>query len=220
MVSTTLLRFSGIITSLILGSLFLSGCGSSRITLEGYDDALLNGKRVFLLTPSEGDYIFTSIDGFTYSRGIASITAQTRIDNEFQSRLRDRLNVTFDSNLVVNYRTQPVGVIHPLNAVTDFFAHPSSWDWTKLEAAGKEGVIDYLIVLRSVTMKNYKPKGDGAMGKEEVDADFVLIDLTRRSVMTQNNVAISVDDPRRIADTYIKLSEKLASKMPFHVKED
>ena len=220
MLSTHSLKLLGLISSLVLSTLVLSSCGSSRITLEGYDDALLSGKRIFLLIPEDGDYVFSDAAAFGYSRGIAAVTVQSRVDNEFQTRLRDRLDLRLDSNLVVNYRTQPVGAIHPLKAVRDFTGLPSTWDWTKLQAAAKEGAIDYLIVLRSVTLKNFPPKDGRSMGKEEVEADFLLIDLSKKSVMTQNTVSISVNDPRQIADTYIELSKDLTSKMPFHIKEN
>ena len=211
---------SAVVAGLLFSGFLFIGCGSGRTSIEGYDDAALSGKRLFVLTPDEGEIFFTDDGAFAFSRGIAALNARERVINEFQTQFRDRLDNLLDSNLVVTYRSQSVGAIHPLYATNDFTGEAGSWDWTTIDAARKEGAIDYLLVLQRVGFENQVPGDSVGRGKETVTVDFVLIDPVKRSVMTRNQVSASVKDPREVRDTYIKLVKELASKMPFYVKEN
>ncbi|MGE3800739.1 MAG: hypothetical protein AB7H80_06935 [Candidatus Kapaibacterium sp.] len=211
---------SSIVAGIILSAGLFAGCGSSRTSIEGYSDAVLTGKRLFILMPKEGDFVLTNSEAFAYSRGIAALSSQSRVDNEFQTQFRDYLDNVLDSNLVVVYRTQPVGAIHPLDATRDFNGEIGSWNWEEIDAARKEGAIDFLLVLQKVQLENQTPSDNAGRGKESVTVNFILVDPAKRSVMTQNQVSVSLKDPREIRDTYSKLTRELASKMPFHVKEN
>ena len=215
---TSTWTLSGIVAGFLIAGSIWGGCGSSRTSVEGYTDATLTDKRLFVLTPKEGEFGITNSEAFAASRGIAPLNVQSRLDNELQTQFRDWLDNTLDSNLVVMYRAQPVGAVYPLEGKSGFSGTEGGWDWGKIDAARKEGAIDFLLVLENVSVDNTMPTEKGGRGKETMNVDFLLIDPAKKSVMTRNRVSVTVKDPREIRDTYIKLARELASKMPFHVK--
>jgi len=209
------------IMAAIVAATYLAGCGSARISVEGYGDAELNHKRVFLMLPASDNVALENPAAYANSRGIAEIGATERIATELQSDLQAALDGRLDSNTVLEYGSQPVGAIVPVDPAEDFPAgSDAEWNWDKAKRAAKEGNIDFLIVLHSVRLENEMPEGDGTRGKEKITATFSLLDPLNGKLMTANTVDAEVDDPRRPADTFVGLSKAMAKKLPFHVKKD
>ena len=211
------MKRSSLVLSLALFSLLLySGCGgSSRSSVEGYEDAQLSGKRVFVLMPQEGEYALTSPANFAWSRGIGEAGADGRVSSEFRTNFASQLDARYDSNTVHNYATQSVGSTHPLSAEVDFRGEPSTWDWSRIDAARKAAAIDFLLVLTDVTIANSKSTNGGDRGREQVTARARLLDMATKGQLVDQVIEISVSDPRQPIDTYVLLARKLAQKLPF-----
>ncbi len=208
------------LTALIFSATIFGGCGSSRSKVEGYDDAQLSGKRVFVLLPDEGDYMVTSPSSFAWSRGIGEAGVPGRISSEFRTMFASALDARYDSNTVHNYATQSVGSTNPLHSGTDFQGAAESWDWSKLDVVRKNAAIDFMIVVNEVTINNSSPENGGDRGEERVSARARLIDMAKRKVLVEEQVAVSVDDPRQPRDTYVLLARELARKLPFLNQRD
>lgn len=205
---------------LLLGTALLIGCGSGKTSVEGYDNAVLNDKRIFLLLPSEGDITLVNPAAFAQSRGIGEAGASGRIATEFRTDLATALNTRLDSNTILEYGQQTVGAVVPLNPSVDLpqaaTGSTSSWNWDKVRDAARQGNIDYLIVLHSVRVENEMPKEGASRGKETVVANFSLLDPEKKTLMTGSEVRVEIKDPRKPADTYTRLAEAMAKKLPFH----
>lgn len=207
---------------LLLGTALLVGCGSGKTAVEGYDQGVLNGKRIFLLLPAEGGIVLTNPAAFAQSRGIGEGGASGRISTEFRTDLAPALNTRLDSNTILEYSQQTVGAVVPLNPSSDMpraTAGSDSWDWDKLRDAARQGNIDYLIVFHSIRVENEMPKEGAARGKETVTANFSLLDPEKKKLMSESEVRVEIKDPRKPADTFTRLSEAMAKKMPFHVAD-
>ncbi len=205
---------------LLIGTAFLVGCGSGKVAVEGYDQAALNDKRVFLLLPAEGEIVLANPDVYALSRGIGEAGAPGRIATEFRTDLATALDARLDSNTVLEYGQQSVGAVVPLNPSVDMpggaTATTGSWDWDKIKNAARQGGIDYLVVVHSVRVENEAPKEGASRGKETVTVNFSLLDPEERKVMTGSEVRVELKDPRKPADTYTKLAEAMARKLPFY----
>ncbi|MBC8145678.1 MAG: hypothetical protein H7X80_08830 [bacterium] len=207
----------------LLSAVLIAGCPSSRrIVLEGYNDAALNGKRVFVLLPTAGELRIESAPLFASSRGVDATSAGETMENELRTDLVAAIQERFDSNTVLNYAEQAVSGIVPLSARNDFNSLNASnqinpIDWPKIKSAGKEGNIDYLLVVRDVTVKN--TAGSDPRGDENVRATYSLLDIASGKVMTSGEVEARVDAPRTPNMTHARLAAKLAEKLPFVVVE-
>ena len=209
-------RYSAV-AILLLAMTVAAGCGSARrITIEGYTDAQLNGRRIALLLPAAGDVRFTNAAQFAASRGVADVSAGETVDNELRTILAEALQSRLDSNTVLNYTDQPVAGIVPMSATGDFTAAgPTSWETVK--RAAQEGNIDYLLVIRDVTVRS-TPTGD-ARGDEAVSASYQLLDAAAGRTMTSGTIDFEVGAPRTPAMTYDRMALELTAKLPFVVGE-
>lgn len=211
---------SAVVAVVMIGT--LAGCGSGRISVDGYTDADLNQKRVFVLLPKSDKIMLANPAAFAASRGVAEMTASERIGRELQSDFQVALDGRLDSNTVLEYGSQSVGATIPMDPAADFPAGAEArWDWSKAKQAAKQGNIDYLLVLHSVRVENEMPTGgEKPRGKEKITATFSLIDPLNEKLMTGATVDAEIDDPRRPVDTYVKLSKSMAKKLPFHIRQD
>ncbi|MEO5930202.1 MAG: hypothetical protein ABIR47_09740 [Candidatus Kapaibacterium sp.] len=196
-------------------ALALGGCPShKRITLEGYNEGMLAGKRVAVIVPASADLVLADPAAYASSRGIDGGEAAAHLATEFPVNMTHTLGEQFDSNTVVSYKDQPVAGIVNLNATSSFAGGmPKSWDDVK--RAGREGLMDYMIVLNNVTMRN--STSSAARGKEGVDADYILIDSQRGKVMTSGHISLSQEDVQTPMSTYQRLANQLAEKLPFSI---
>lgn len=205
---------------LLLTAVLVTGCGSGRISIDGYDDSVLSHKRVFLLLPSQNDLNIVDADAFAYSRGIAELAAPERLMGELKANLSPSLDALLDSNTVLEYSSQTVGATVPLLPKNDFKSdNPSSWNWDKIRQAAKTGNIDYLVVIREVTMANEKPADDLGRGKERIILSIMLVDPLNEKQLTYNEVEAQLKDPRRPIDTYQRIADAMTKKLPFHIKK-
>jgi hypothetical protein len=203
---------------MLLCSTLFTACSSSgsRTTVQGYSDASLNRKRVFVLLPSASEITFTDAAQFGASRGVAAASAGETFDAELRTVLINSLQDRLDSNTIFNYADQAVAGLVPLSAVRDFTATgPVSWD--NVRKARQEGAIDYLIVLRDVTVGN--TAGSDARGNETVTTTYSLLDPSERKVMSSGTLSVDVSSPRTPPMTSERLAAALTSRLPFVVVE-
>jgi hypothetical protein len=197
-----------------ISSIGFNGCGGG--TKGGVlNGTRLNGKRLFILLPKQEGFKLQNPDAYAYSRGIAEESAQARIHSEMKSQFPDELGQRYDSNTVLNYDEHAIGGSVPLNAVSDFTGASSSWKWDEINRAGKEGAVDYLLVLHTVEVSNQKPRNEFGRGRETISASFHLIDPLNKVNVSSTTVSISIDDPRIPSDSYVLLARQVASKLPF-----
>lgn len=198
-------------------ALILAGCGSStRTTIEGYSDAQLNGRRVFVLLPSASDVRFSNAELFGTSRGVAGASASETLEGELRTVLVSAIQNRLDSNTVLNYAEQAVAGIVPLDATSDFtVTGPTSW--ANVKRAGQEGAIDYLIVLRDVSVTN--TPGSDPRGDEAVAASYALLDVKSQKLMTSGTIGVDIGAPRTPSATHDRLAAELTAKLPFVVVE-
>lgn len=195
----------------------LAGCGSGRKAVEGYEEAALHDKRVFLLLPAEGQVALANPGAFAYSRGIGEAGAPGRIATELRTELPAAMDAYYTSNTFLDYGSQTVGAVVPLNPTTDLPRGASAtWNWDKVREAAKQGNIDYLLVIHSVRVENELPDEGDARGKETVTTTFSLIDPAEQKVMTSDEVRVQIKDPRKPADTYTRTAEAMSKKLPFY----
>ena len=209
-------RFKLLFIALLFSTVFIGCPSAKRLTIEGYDDAVLNAKRVFVLLPASADIRLTNAELYATSRGIDATSAGETIEGELRTVLVGAIQSRLDSNTVLNYFEQPVSGIVPLNATTDFNgAAPVTWSTVK--RAGVEGNIDYLLVLRDVVVTS-TPSSD-PRGNEAVSASYSLLDIAAERVMTSGTIAVSISAPRTTASTHEGLAAELTAKLPFTVVE-
>jgi hypothetical protein len=198
--------------TLALIAIVASGCASSRrTTIEGYSDASLNRKRIFLLLPGESDVRFASAEQYAQPIGIAAASAGETFAGDLRSVLVSAIQSRLDSNAVFSYADQPVSGIVPLSAAHDFTASGPN-DWDAVRRAGQEGAIDFLLVLRDASVANT------SAGDESVTVSYELLDVAARRVMTSGVVTASVGAPRTREMTHEKLADELTAKLPFLVR--
>lgn len=192
-----------------------TGCGSSsRMTIEGYSDDMLSNRRVAVLFPGPTDITFTNLDALAASRGVDPAGAREDFHGELRTQLVDLLDATLDSNTVLDYTGMPVFGSIPLSAESDFSTATPNWE--KLRRAGREGNLDYMVVVNHMNVSN-TPSSSGGRGDESVKASYSLLDLTRSKVMTGGTIDFTVSDPRTPSTTWERLVEKLTPKLPFMV---
>jgi hypothetical protein len=209
--SLSLLLFASVLTSV---ALLAAGCGSSsRTTIEGYSDDMLSNRRVAVLFPAASEITFSNVDALAASRGVDPAGAPEAFHGELRTQLVDKLDVALDSNTVLDYGSLPVAGSIPLSAESDF-AIGSAPNWEKLRRSGREGNLDYLVVVNRMTVSN-TPSSSGGRGDESVKASYTLVDLSRSKVMTGGTVDFTVSDPRTPSHTWQRLVEKLTPKLPF-----
>jgi hypothetical protein len=202
---------------LLLLALVAAGCGSSkRITVDGYDDSKLNHKRVLLLYPSIEDVTMSNAAVYAASRGGATESARELLATELRTMVATELGARMDSNTVLNYLDQPVSGIVPLDPSVDFRVDGQPSEWDKLRRVGREGNVDFLIVLRDLDFNNATPSG-GPRGTETVEVEYSLLDLQAGKTLANGTFSFSVDDPRTPEMTYQRLARELTKRMPFVV---
>lgn len=208
---TRLLMIFALALPIVVG---LSGCGGGGRggVLNGSN---LNGKRLFILMPKQTGFKLQNPDTYAYSRGISQESAAARIFSEMKSQFPDELGQRYDSNTVLNYDEHAIGGTIPLDAVNDFNGASSSWDWEAINRAGKEGAVDFLLVLHTVDVSNQMPREEFGRGRETVSVGFHLIDPINKVNVSSATVSVSVDDPRIPSDTYVLLARQVASRLPF-----
>ena len=195
----------------------LAACGSNRTAVKGYDDAMLNGHRIFVVTPLPEQVTMNNPDQFAAARGVAGATAREMLGNEFRTMLVPAMNQRLDSNTTFSYSEEPIGSMVAINAASDFTnAGPTSWE--NITRAAREGSIDYMVVLRAITINN-TVGGESGRGDEAVSGQFLLLDPKNKRVMTAGEFDIEVKDPRKIETTWQMVAADLAKQMPFWVRE-
>lgn len=197
----------------LLAAIACAGCPSSRrIVVEGYDDAMLSGKRVMVILPEAADVTLTDPNAYASARGVAGESAREQLSADLRSRFVDAIDARLDSNTVLGYRDQPVGAMVPLDATKDFTAAgPKAWDVVK--RAGREGNIDYLIVLNGMTIRS-TPSSTGR-GGEAINANYLLLDAQQGKTMTAGTVSVNVAQLQGPNDGYLQLARELSAKLPF-----
>jgi len=201
-----------------LFAVLLASCGSSRrTTISGYDDSMLNGRRIFVVTPLPEQVTMTNPDQFAAARGVAGATAREMLQGEFRTMLIPALNQQMDSNTTFNYSEEPVGSMVGLNATNDF-NNAGPTDWEKVLRAARDGNIDYMLVVRNMEITNTSG-GPSGRGDEAVSARFILLDAHNRKVMTTGELDIAVEDPRKLETTWQMVAAELSKRMPFWVAE-
>ena len=212
------------ISNLLYGTLLLciaitsAGCPSaSRTTVAGYTDAMLNNKRISLVIPGASELNVANPDILAASRGVDPSGVREAFHGEFRTQLVDALGQRLDSNTVYGYTEQSISGSVPISAESDITAGaPASWD--KFRRAGREGNLDYMLVLNRVTVSNTQ-SNSGGRGDERLQTSFVLLDLSRQAVVTSGTIDLKVSDPRTPGTTWDRLATELAQKMPFHARE-
>ncbi len=203
--------------SFLVMMLLFVGCGSSgRTSVSGYSDGMLNQKRVMILLPEPNAAHLDNPAAWAASRGLSEASAREAFADELKLQLATAIDLKLDSNTVMVYQTSPIGMRLPLNASTDINGSaPVAWD--KFKTAGREGNIDYLIVLPSIAVMN-SPKSQ-SRGTEGMSARFVLLDLQRGTSMSSGEVSVSEDELVAPAESWGRFARALAAKLPFHVSE-
>jgi hypothetical protein len=176
---------------------------------------MLNGKRVLVLVPDAADVSLTNPAAYAYARGGVADAAGEQLNNDLNTRIASSLGSYLDSNTVLSYKNQPVGGIIPLSAKTDF-TQTDAVDWDKVKRAGREGNVDYLVVLRSMQIDN-TASTSGGRGGEAIKAHYILIDAQRGKTMTNGDVSVNVKEMNGPADSYQQLARELSSRLPFTV---
>lgn len=195
--------------------LTLAGCsGARRTTIEGYSDDMLNGKRVMVVLPDAADVVLGDPNAYAAGRGAAAESAREQLRNDMRLYFVPEIDRRTDSNTVLVYNDQPVGAMVPLNAVRDFpNGTPSSWD--NVAKAGREGNLDYLIVLNNLDIKTVLEGTTRA--SEAANATFVLLDIERSKVMAKGRVSVSMDPMGGPGGIYTLMAEKIIEQLPFIV---
>jgi hypothetical protein len=212
-------KFSHILryAAVLAVAVFIAGCpSSSRITVDGYDDAMLNNKNIYVLLPDTSTAVLANPTAYGASRGVATDGARDMLVGELRTRLIESLDARLDSNTTLNYSSQAVGGVVPLNYTMFNNGVPKTWD--KLKQAGREGGFDYLLVLPGFKIST-QPVSTGR-GSETVETGYALLDVLNEKVMTSGTVKVEVDAPAMPADVYRKLAEALSRKLPFWVGPD
>jgi|GEM_PF-1798231 len=204
--------------ALVVVAVALGGCPSSkRIVVEGYDDAALVRKRIMLLLPDSKDVKLTDAAAYGYARGTTAEGGRDQMNAELRTKLTYEISQHLDSNTVLNYADQSLSGSIMLNSTADFTgAQPKSWDAYK--RAGREGNIDFFVVLNNVTFSN-TASSTGGRGKEGIEADYSLLDLQQQKVVTSGHISLGQEELTTPADTYRRLAEALVGKLPFAVSE-
>lgn len=197
-------------------TMLLAGCSSSkRTTVDGYTDAMLTGKRVALLVPDVGDVKLESASNYAAARGTTGEAAREQLSSDLRAYLVPALDAELDSNIVLNYKDEPMGAQQPLSATTDFTSSgPVSWDL--VDKAARAGNLDYLVVVRSMTIQG--TSANTARGSETINAEYLLLDLPGKKVMAHGQVSASVQKINSPGETYTLLAQQLSGRLPFIVR--
>jgi len=194
-------------------ALAISGCSSGgRVTIDGYDDAMLNGAKIVVILPDAEGRTLTNPDAFSAARGVAPVSAAEVLENELRQFLVPSIDVEYDSNTVVSYGDQPIGQMIPVSTSTDFVAGtPVAWD--KLARAAREGNFDYIIAVTSVIVDT---RPNQLRGTEGIRIDYALLDPARSRVMSRGEVDLAPVDLIAPPETYHRLVPALVARLPFH----
>lgn len=194
-------------------ALTLVGCGSGRITIDGYSTSALDGKRVFVVVPQPVDVTLTDQEAYAYVRGATGESARDQVASDLRTHLVQNLAGRLDSNTVLSYNDAPANGVQPLDAARDFTASaPNSWDGVVRGA--REANADYLLVLNGITIHTRRTSGRGA---ESIQCGYQLLDPTQQRVMTTGRVDVDAGDVAGPGDVYEKLVGALVGKLPFNI---
>jgi hypothetical protein len=197
---------------LTLAALMFAGCPSAkRIVLEGYTDDMLNNKRVLVVLPEAADVALSNPVAYASARGTTAGAVSDQLASDLETMIIASLGSYLDSNTVLGYKSQPVSGIVPLNAKSDFTpTDPVNWD--AIKRAGREGNIDYLVVLNGMSITNTPSTG---RGEEAIKSHFMLIDAQRGKTMTTGNISVDVKEMSAPGDSYQALAHELSMRLPF-----
>jgi len=200
----------------LLGAVVVVGCGGSRgITIEGYDQRALDGKRIALLYPAPSDCVIERPELFAAARGVAVVSASDMLDNELRMMLSSALDAQLDSNEVTPYDAQPAGQVVPISLVADFSeGRPVSWE--KLARGAREGNIDFMIAVTSFTVHSQENEH---RGREGATIAYVLVDPIKAVVMTRGELILPLVDMITPHETYHRIATELARVLPFRIAD-
>jgi len=200
----------------LLAALVVVGCGGSRITVDGYNDAMLSNRQVVIALPSPELITLDNSDAYAGARGSAGVVGRELLEGDLAHALPAALGRRFDSNAVTIYSLLPVSGSFPIHPVNDFDGNePKFWD--KMKTLGREGRFDYLIVMKRIDV-TAAPSSSGR-GREGASAEFVLFDLNRGRTMTSGSVSVSQGEIETPETLYTRLADAMARKLPFHVHD-
>lgn len=215
-----IVRIVGSLFALTLGSSVFLGCGgANRTTIDGLDPSTLPGKRIFVLLPSADGISISSPGDFAWSRGIAELNAANRFESELRTEFVTMLDARTDSNTILDYGAQPVGLTMPMKPDDDFSGDVGSWNWTRIEEASRNGGIDYLVIVSGVAVSNDPPETEEARGDERVSARVRLLAPATRQLLDDRIVEIEVEDPRVPRDTHVALARAVSGALPFENRD-
>lgn len=178
---------------------------------------MLNNKRIAVVIPDASELSLANPEILAASRGVAAAGVQEAFHGEFRTQLSDALGQRLDSNTVLGYSEQSIAGSVPIAAERDMSAGaPASWE--KFRRAGREGNLDYMLVLNRVTVSN-TASSTGGRGDERLQTSYSLLDLSRSKVMTSGTIDFEVNDPRSPGHTWDRLATELVRKLPFHAKQ-
>ncbi len=206
---------AGLTLCLVMGATSVGCGGSNRTTIDGYEVGTFSNKRIFLVLPEADEVAFENIEAFASSRGIASIAAPERFASELATRFPSALDGRCDSNTVLSYRSQPVGLTNPMQPSIDFAGASSNWDWSKISRAGAEGAIDFLVVLGDLTVGSDLPETADGRGTERIAATVHLISIAEGKELDRREILVEIEDPRMPRDSYTHLAKAVAGALPF-----
>ncbi len=191
----------------------LMGCGSSaRTAVEGYTDAMIDGRPVAIVIPEGADMALANPSDYAWSRGVAASGANGMFHDEIRRLLAPALDERLDSNSVVLYSDVPASAAAPVMEVDV----QKPVNWSALQSAARVAKVEFIIAIPSMHVDNMRPSGPGR-GTEHVSLEYRLLDPTRSRVMASGQIDFEVGDPRVPADTYDELARRLSSRLPFRV---
>ncbi len=194
----------------------IAGCGGSRgIVVDGYGPELLNGKRVVMILPQPADIKLTDPAAFAAARGVAPVSAVDMVENEIRTTLNPFVDQALDSNEVSLYVELPAGQMVPLSATADMSeSAPRSWE--KFARGARQGGIDYMIVVTSMTIDS---KMNEQRGEEGATVTYSLLDPIRSRVMTTGTFTLDRVPLMAPPEAYRRISDALVNRLPFHIRE-
>ena len=209
-------RYLILLFPLLAASAVLAGCsGSNRTSIDGKELWQFTGARLFLMLPTAEALRFENPKEFAWSRGTSEVAIASKFAAELHSKLTVALDSRLDSNSILDFSAQSVGLTNRMTSDVDFSGHESGWNWEKITRVGQLGSIDYLIVLRNVVIGNDKPDEPNLRGTERVSAQVLLVSIAESKVLDSQIASVEIEDPRKPNDTFLSLARAVAGSLPF-----